>query len=562
MKHYKTISFTFFLLFILLGSNVVAQNPSIRNKDGSIDKENVIKEFNMYIDTIGRLPMTEEEGWSVIKNFTLYLFPYEIKIRDNATYPDKTYTIEQQSQINSDCFNELYAILDKKVKEQTEIASQKNIAPEPENTGFQVSFDWRIGALIGCVVILVILIIVFARILKKNKKKPSSYKEKPVMTPPVHHVDTGDAGIVVRRKTESIMKKQCLDDVIENSNYLKIEGYDFCNDTAVRRIYIKNTCIKDIYNIYADDLRNPNNPKEDGCMVLGRWVHNKTSNEYDVSLEEIVLPGDDAVFSEYELNFGGKIKLKATERLKKLRRETDQQYDLTCWVHSHPGLGVFFSNSDSNVQTQLKHPSHPNFLTAFVVDILTPKQDLGIFTFKHDTSINSKTDLKKLYSLEEWYQWALESERNSFQEEDHYDTLSNANQRTNHCYSIQFNNSAIIDISLLSANSQGELVRWIHGFSKGQLDRVNNIVVKVSETDNENDSELIGAFVIAPHCSIPSIRKAIAIHIEQIKFVAVYSTSNGLLTSIPIVDKDLCSDEKYYGEQKLEDLKIWTRRKR
>ena len=56
-------------------------------------------------------------------------------------------------------------------------------------------------------------------------------------------------------------------------------------------------------------------------MVLGRWVHDPESNEYYVSLEEIVLPGDDAVFEEYALNFGGKIKLKVLEQLRKLRRE-------------------------------------------------------------------------------------------------------------------------------------------------------------------------------------------------------------------------------------------------
>ena len=83
--------------------------------------------------------------------------------------------------------------------------------------------------------------------------------------------------------------------MIDNKAYLKIECADFCNDSAVRRMYIKNTCIKDIYNMYADDLRNPDNPKEDGCMVLGRWVHDDHTNEYYVSLEEIVRPGDDAV---------------------------------------------------------------------------------------------------------------------------------------------------------------------------------------------------------------------------------------------------------------------------
>ena len=68
--------------------------------------------------------------------------------------------------------------------------------------------------------------------------------------------------------------------------------------------------------------------------------------------------------------------------------KTNLQYDLACWVHSHPGLGVFFSNSDANVQMQLKHSTHPNFLTAIVVDILTPNQELGIFTFKPDSTIS------------------------------------------------------------------------------------------------------------------------------------------------------------------------------
>lgn len=76
-------------------------------------------------------------------------------------------------------------------------------------------------------------------------------------------------------------------------------------------------------------------------MVLGRWVYDEERDEYYVSLEEIVKPGDDAIFKEYELNFGGKIKLKVAEKLRRLRRETNLQYDMTCWVHSHPGLGVF-----------------------------------------------------------------------------------------------------------------------------------------------------------------------------------------------------------------------------
>ena len=72
-------------------------------------------------------------------------------------------------------------------------------------------------------------------------------------------------------------------------------------------------------------------------------------------------------------------------------------------------FSVFFSNSDLNVQMQLKHPTHPNFLTAMVVDTLTPKEDVGIFTFRRDGNINSKAELTRMYSLKAWYEWAQRS---------------------------------------------------------------------------------------------------------------------------------------------------------
>jgi len=44
-----------------------------------------------------------------------------------------------------------------------------------------------------------------------------------------------------------------------------------------------------------------------------------------------------------------------------------------------------------------------------VVDTLTPKEDVGIFTFRRDGNINSKNELTKMYSLKEWYAWAQKS---------------------------------------------------------------------------------------------------------------------------------------------------------
>ena len=456
------------------------------------------------------------------------------------------------------CINGIKNLLEKKLNEREYninlLASEIEKTSELSSSSIDIT-DWKyIGACIGILIMFFFIILWYIKVARKDKKQ--NIYSNSVLS------HNAASEIVVRRKTTSILKKQSLEDVIDNESYLKIDCSDFCEQSAVRRIYLKNTCVKDIYNLYAEDLRNPDNPKEDGCMVLGRWVHDNDNNEYYVSLEYIVLPGDDAIFSEYELNFGGKIKLKVSEKLRKLRRETNLQYDLTCWVHSHPGLGVFFSNSDTNVQMQLKNPTHPNFLTAIVVDILTPQQEMGIFTFRQDSSINSKSDLKKLYSLEELYKWAIESERNAFKLEDYYDMLAESKKHSDDCYGIELSNGAIIDMGMLITEQGNGIVGMVHGFTKDRGDKKLMIVEKVTKEDSAPDNELIGCLVIATHCSIPSVRKIITSLNSKISFVLVYTTTDGILTSIPLTNNKLCTDEHFYGEQKFEELKIWTRRKR
>ncbi len=298
--------------------------------------------------------------------------------------------------------------LDQREEALSLLENELGITPLTEKTK---TVKWVPIALCIAGVLLLIPLLVW---LVKRKKTTGPAPVNRNLSSGYNHTKTGaDPGIVVRRTTTTVLKPQSIADVINNPAYLPIEVADICDFAAVRRIYLKNTCVKDIYEMYARDLSNSPNPNENGCMVLGRWVYNPQQQVYDVSLEEVVMPGDDAVFQEYELNFGGKIKLRATGRLRKLKAQTNLQYDLTCWVHSHPGLGVFFSNADTSVHHQLKQPTHPHFLTAFVVDILTKGQQMGIFVFKKDGSISSKNDLKRMLSLEKLYQWAVESERNN-----------------------------------------------------------------------------------------------------------------------------------------------------
>ena len=471
----------------------------------------------------------------------------------NSTYRDCEIIDKKE------CIDEMSIILKEKIKERKETVEVLRDAISDDIVASVVNkLLSGESIVVNVLVITIIVLVIVFLVVKLSKKK----RGKKVDSNVYEKTTDGKADIIVRRKTTSILKKQSLEDVNNNDAYYQINCNEFCNDSAVRRIYIKNTCIKDIYNMYAEDLRNPENPKEDGCMVLGRWVHDNDNDEYYVSLEDVVKPGDDAVFKEYELNFGGKIKLKVAERLRKLRRETNLQYDMTCWVHSHPGLGVFFSNADSGVQMQLKHPTHPNFLVAIVVDILTPNQEMGIFTFKHDQTINSKADLTKMYSLEELYKWAIESDRNSFKADDYFNLLQSSQSHYENLYGIELSNSAIIDMSQMETELQPGSILWAHGYVS-----VNNgmnvyIINSISKSRQIQDNELQGCMVVGTHCSIPTIRKVIANNLDDMNFVLFYSISDGIITSIPIINNQISVDEKYYGEEKLDNLKIWTRRKR
>lgn len=416
------------------------------------------------------------------------------------------------------------------------------------------------GVLGAILAFLIVLGIVMAR-RRKEKQNTGSNGVSQSATPK-DSTSSDNPAIVVRRKTTSILKKQCIDDVIDNPAYLEINSTDFTSDSAIRKMYVKNTCIKDIYNLYAEDLRNSDNPKEDGCMVLGRWVRDESTHTYDISLEEVVFPGDDAVFKEYELNFGGKIKLRIAERLRKLRRDTNLQYDLVCWIHSHPGLGVFFSNSDDNVQMQLKHPQHPNFLTAFVVDILTPDQEMGIFTFRKDGSMNSKRDIIKMQSLEEMYKWALQSEHSSFSHDNYYNIIENAKLKLPLCGGVELNNSSIIDLTRIVIEPATGIVGWAVGTTIDNKGSQEYVVSSIASNSAKPGAGVIGCLISMTHMSFPTIQRLISTDNTPLSFVMVYSSKQMSLTTIPVINGELLSDEQFYGDVNIEDLKIWTRRKR
>ena len=582
---------------MLLFMGIQAQAVKGTNTE-PLQSAKVVSSFREYVETIPYLKEAEmaslnkdiDNHINCLKNSTdkeAYITMHDLRYfianqRDSIEryQGKKTMMIEdfldqygnQEFEDRQTCVEQMQAMLNDKLGPcETNLNLLERELNAKEEKAF-LGLDKQTLIIIGsCIGILLLLLLIYA--ISRSGKKKEAVPVANYRSPHANSNNNAESGIVVRRKTATILKKQSLEGVIDNPDYMKVDVEDFCYDSAVRRIYIKNTCIEELYNMYVNDQNAPEQAREYGCMVLGRWVHDAESNEYYVSLEQIVLPGDDALLEEYELNFGGKIKLKVLEELRKLRRETNLQYDLTCWVHSHPGLGIFFSNSDSSVQMQLKHPTHPNFLTAIVVDTLTPGMELGIFTFHRDTTINTKNDLKQLYSLEEWYDWAKESlagtskrksmdAETTFNSDDYFSTLANASSHSNVCNGIELSNNMVVDICMALTGHSNGIVGHIHGKAVQQGTKTVYLAEQLVENEQQATLPMIGSFVVAQHCSIPSVRKFVEDRLSQIHFVLVYTPADGLLTSIPVIDNDLCTDIKYYGEHKLENLKQWTKRSR
>ena len=174
-------------------------------------------------------------------------------------------------------------VYDKLVRLETSLNQlEREMNAKPENQLGGLSMNTILGIVGAIVALLLIWAIVSAT--RKRKSKPAPVAKPTNVNRGSANTGSGEAGIVVRRKTATILKKQSLEDVIDNPHYMKINLEDCCYESAVRRMYIKDSCLVDIFNMYLPDVEDPDNAREFGCMVLGRWVYDAENSEYYVSL--------------------------------------------------------------------------------------------------------------------------------------------------------------------------------------------------------------------------------------------------------------------------------------
>ena len=514
---------------------------------------------------------TSNRGWNVEQPYTHNERPFSTHDNKNVTEP----------MVGDDNPNTMENEVDDSDSEQEntfDVVQEESEQEEEENDDEAL---WRTMVYILAAILLVLMIL---WLWDKRKRKPIS--PKPYMSNEGKGKKGAEESFKLVGPTRPLMKDRNIGDVIDNDAYMKIDMSECYDHSSIYQMYVKNECIKDIYKLYAEDLSKGGSRKENGCFVVGRWLYHKEREQFIITLEKVVLPGDDAVFEEYELNFGGKIKLKLHSMLRKLRKDTGLQYDLTCWVHSHPGMGVFFSNSDLQVQKQIIDPDYPHLLTAIVVDILSPEQKLGIFTFKPDAinhvkepnvengnvvrtnvdenmPMNSKTDMKRLYSLDEWYRWAVQSEQNQLEMGQTYDILAQSGKLVDNCHGIRLTDGAVVDVRQMRAELVDDTVAYALGGKKAN-GKDTDFFVEHIYNYRIPDKEVVGYFVKVSHFSIPTVRRVIEKEKDrkEVGFVLVYSTSDDCLTTLHLADGELLTTEGSQTSLPFLLLDQWNKRKR
>lgn len=270
---------------------------------------------------------------------------------------------------------------------------------QPTTVAPQSRTNWMVYVLLVVVIIALIVVLILLRRSKRQAKTEPNVKYDP--------------SVISIIKDESVKYDHGLTHVTDHPNeYLSFDMDSVFDNTAVNKVYLSTALVKQLYEFFSNSLEADGRTNETGCFIVGCWdfLPNK---RYDISLEYMVEPGDDADFGEYSLHFGKKISVNMASVIDNLAQKTKRDYLLTCWIHSHPGLGLFLSNHDLIVQKQLTYSDHKNRLLAIVIDTNTPELKTGFFTAKTDGTMNNREEVKRWFSFEEIFNSGRELNRSN-----------------------------------------------------------------------------------------------------------------------------------------------------
>jgi len=446
----------------------------------------------------------------------------------------------------------------KKALEKEIPAEYKELIADCEKALNRIAVPYVILSLTGIVLlILIIAVTVYVRgILRTEKDKRIAQEKK----------ESGESGLLIEDDdylVETVSYTVSLSDAKEKAgvDYYKIDMQTIHEDTSIQNVYFSRKAIMDIYKFFSDFLKYEDKTNETGCFLVGRWeyVPNSDQQKYDISIEAVVEPSDDAVYGEYNLNFGAKIGITLNYAIENLCEKTGKEYTHTAWMHSHPGLGLFLSSQDLSVQSQLAHSQHQGRMLAIVIDSNTPGWETAFFAPKSNGTMNNDKDLKKILSLETMYKWAKTPPKVENQPKEppkepqpalSYFSVE-VQPKTDALHKVSFSGSAIIDMDMAILPDAPGLQGYFYGTYQGKELTLNDFKEK-------KDTEPIACFWVVPNLPYNDLQPVAAS-----EFFIIYCLED---EKIYLLTKDEMQKQPSKETPKISiplmEMKEWTRRKR
>ena len=409
--------------------------------------------------------------------------------------------------------------------------------------------------IIGILLLFVIAgIIFYAGTFLKNRKIKKDEKEKLASGAGGIMIEDSDADSAITLVTglSEVRKKAGMD-------YYEIDMQSICDDTSIRYVYFSRKCILDINKFFSGFLKYDDKTDETGCFLVGRWDYSQDSKQYDISIETLVEPSDDAVYGEYILDFGAKIGITLNYAIENLCEKTGNEYVHTAWMHSHPGLGLFLSSQDLSVQSQLAHSQHQKRMLAIVIDSNSPDLQMVFFAPKHNGEMNNDKDVKQLLSLEALYQWAKTSPNDKKTQtgiRSYYEIPLSS--EPGKLAKILFGGSAIIETdAVIMPDAIG-----LQGYFYGVIHPKEIVIDDFNDREQETGKP-VSCFVVVPQLSNREVLMNYLPVMNRFDFSIIYCMKDG---NIYVLSKN---ERKRYPDitdkipsAPLLKMKEWTRRKR
>lgn len=271
---------------------------------------------------------------------------------------------------------------------ESQAVAKENTSQSRKNLPFVIA---------GIAVVVMLLVLVLAKWFYSQKKRKKKIEDEKASSQVMQVVEeeTSDCSVGLNHVRQ------------DAHNYYTVDMHLFFKDTAVEKVFLSRNIIKRVNSYFKEFLDKPDRTPETGCYLIGAWERvSGTQDRYNVSIEDMVTPGDDMIPGEFSLNFGLKIGIDLGSTIRNLCEKTMRDYVQTAWMHSHPGLGLFLSSHDLVVQKQLTYPDEPKRLLAIVIDTNTPDWKTVFFSAKQNGMMNNKEELLQTISFDTLLEWS------------------------------------------------------------------------------------------------------------------------------------------------------------